>query len=97
MYDFHKIRKGNLENYFHHDKFVRGDLYSISQIKRKPEKKKVLKNITNKYRSSHERYYSESEIMVGKKNEAQGNKTEITLNSVHSIKPKSEESIILMR
>lgn len=36
MYDFHKIRKGNLENYFHHDKFVRGDLRAVAQIKRKP-------------------------------------------------------------
>lgn len=41
MYDFHKIRKGSIENYFHHDKFIKGDLNSIAQIKRKPEKKKT--------------------------------------------------------
>lgn len=35
--------------------------------------------------------------MSEKKYENHANKTEITLNSVHTIKPKSEESIILMR
>jgi hypothetical protein len=54
MYDFHKIRKGNIENYFHHDKFVKGNLHLISQIKRKPEKKKALKNMTD-YRSHNKR------------------------------------------
>ena len=63
MYDFHKIRKGNMENYFHHDKFVKGNLHLISQIKRKPEKKKALKNMT-KYRSHYERYFSENEILA---------------------------------
>ena len=97
MYDFHKIRKGNLENYFHHDKFVKGDLYAVSQIKRKPEKKKALKNITNKYQASEEKCFSESEITGGKKSQEKANRTEVTLNSVHTIKPKSEESIILLR
>lgn len=61
MYDFHKIKKGNLENYFYHDKFIQGDLHSISQIKRKPEKKKALKNITHKKTYLIERYYCDSE------------------------------------
>lgn len=53
--------------------------------------------MANKYFAEHERYYSESEVINSKRIEAQTNKTEITLNSVHTIKPKSEESIILMR
>jgi hypothetical protein len=36
MYDFHKIRKGNFDNYFHHDKFIKNNLTEISKIKRKP-------------------------------------------------------------
>lgn len=72
MYDFHKIRKGNLENYFHHDKFVKNDLYSISQIKRKPEKKKVLRNISNK---SNDRYYSSESSILEEKPQQSANKT----------------------
>ena len=96
MYDFHKIRKGNMENYFHHDKFVKGNLQMILQIKRKQEKNKLLKNNT-RYRGQNEKYFSENDIMGLKKNENNINKTEITLNSVHTIKAKSQESIILMR
>jgi hypothetical protein len=49
MYDFHKIRKGNIDNYFHHDKFIKGDLSSVAEIRRKPERKKALnlKNISS--------------------------------------------------
>ena len=85
-----------MENYFHHDKFVKGDLYSISQIRRKPEKKKTMKHISNDYCGQQQRY-SESDVLAERKNGSKINRTEVTLNSVHTIKPKSEYSIILMR
>ncbi len=85
-----------MENYFHHDKFVKGNLHMILQIKRKQEKNKLLKNNT-RYRGQNEKYFSENDNMGLKKNENNINKTAITLNSVHTIKAKSQESIIFMR
>jgi hypothetical protein len=47
MYNFHKIREGQSESYFYHELFDRNNMYClnllrhfISEIKRKPEKKK---------------------------------------------------------
>ena len=47
MYNFHKIREGQSESYFYHELFDRNNRYTlrlfrhfISEIKRKPEKKK---------------------------------------------------------
>lgn len=57
MYDFHKVKKGDFENYFYHDKFIQGDLQSISQIQRKPEKKKMMKNRINQDVNKDFRFY----------------------------------------
>jgi len=40
MYNFHKIRENNTESYFHHECFDRSNENKLSEIKRKPEKKK---------------------------------------------------------
>jgi hypothetical protein len=40
MYNFHKIRESNGESYFHHESFDRFNEHKLSEIKRKPEKKK---------------------------------------------------------
>jgi hypothetical protein len=40
MYNFHKIRETNSESYFHHECFDKDNKSAMSEIKRKPEKKK---------------------------------------------------------
>lgn len=40
MYNFHKLREANFESHFHHDHFRKDDRSAMSEIKRKPEKKK---------------------------------------------------------
>lgn len=94
MYDFHKIKKGNVDNYFYHEKFIKGDIFSISQIKRKPEKKKALKNITHTAKDNLGRYSQESQINAQEAVQ-NNNKTEATLNILNTIKGKSEKSIIM--
>ncbi len=62
MYNFHKIREVDNENYFRHELFNRHDMYSdhyrrsgIEEIKRKPErKKKKLEYDSDNYSESPE-------------------------------------------
>lgn len=45
MYGFHKLRYSQHENTFQHEKFRR-ELDTLTDIKRKPEKKKKVKLLT---------------------------------------------------